>query len=122
MAKKGAKTICFELATPKKGRKSIPTFVHKFGFYDPTENCLADILILKQFISYRANYLETRDRTSAFSHQHFLKHIFLNFMESGIAATEIWLNLWVSASNELGKVWAEVNLSLIVKIIVKGTG
>ena len=40
-------------------------------------------------------------------------------MESGILEIEIWLN-W-PVMNELGKVWQEGNLVLIVKI-VKGTG
>ena len=35
--------------------------------------------------------------------QQFLKKIYLNFMEPGISGIEIWLDLWVSASNELGK-------------------
>ena len=30
-------------------------------------------------------------------------HIYFNFMESAISGIEIWLNLWVSATNELGK-------------------
>ena len=37
------------------------------------------------------------------AYQQFLKHIYWNFMESGISGIGIWLNLWVSASNELGK-------------------
>ena len=41
-------------------------------------------------------------------------------MESVISEIEIGLNLWVSASNELVKVWEEGSLVAIVKI-VKGT-
>ena len=50
----------------------------------------------------------------------FLKHIYWSFMESVISGIEIGLNLWVSASNELVKVWEEGSLVAIVKI-VKGT-
>ena len=50
MAKKGAKTLCFRISykTPLNGRKNNPTFVDKFGFSDPNEICLADVLILGQ--------------------------------------------------------------------------
>ena len=41
------------------------------------------------------------------AYQQFLKHIYWNFMESGISGIGIWLNLRVRASNELGKVWEE---------------
>ena len=41
--------------------------------------------------------------------------IYWNFMESGISEIEIWLNFWVSASNEFGKVWEEGNLVHSVK-------
>ena len=47
--------------------------------------------------------------------------IYQNFMESGISEAEIWFNFWASASNELGKVWEEDNVVLVVKID-KGTG
>ena len=43
------------------------------------------------------------------AHQQFLLRTYQNFMESGISETEIGLNFWVSASNELGKVWEEDN-------------
>ena len=52
--------------------------------------------------------------------QQLLEHIYWKFMESGISEIEIWLNLWVSASNELGRVLEEGSLVAIVKI-VKGT-
>ena len=45
-------------------------------------------------------------------------------MESGISENEMLVNFWVSASDELGKVWEEMeqdNLDPVVKI-VKGTG
>ena len=50
MAKKGAKTLCFKISykTPLNGQKNNPTFVDKFGFSDPNEICLADVLILGQ--------------------------------------------------------------------------
>ena len=44
------------------------------------------------------------------AYQQFLKHIYWNFMESGISGIGIWLNLWVSASNELGKPYFWQNL------------
>ena len=44
------------------------------------------------------------------AYQQFLKHIYWNFMESGISGIGIWLNLWVSASNELGKLYFWQNL------------
>ena len=34
------------------------------------------------------------------AYQQFLKHIYWNFMESCISGIGIWLNFWVSASNE----------------------
>ena len=37
------------------------------------------------------------------AYQQFLKHIYWNFMESGISGIRIWLDLWLSASNELDK-------------------
>ena len=40
----------------------------------------------------------TNGRISAVS-----KHIYWNFMESGISGIGIWLNLSVSTGNELGK-------------------
>ena len=52
----------------------------------------------------------------------FLKHIYWNFMESGISEIEIWLNLWVSASNELGKVLQEGSLVAFVKIVKRMPG
>ena len=36
-------------------------------------------------------------------------------MESGISEIEIWLNLWVSANNELGKVLEQGSTIAIVK-------
>ena len=44
------------------------------------------------------------------AYQQFLKHIYWNFMESGISGIRIWLDLWVSASNALGKPYFWQNL------------
>ena len=52
----------------------------------------------------------------------FQKHIYWNFIESSISKIEIWLNLWVSASNELGKVLEEGSLVAIVKIVKRMPG
>ena len=54
--------------------------------------------------------------------QQFLKQINWNFMESSISEIDIWLNLQVSASNELGKVWEEGSLVAIVKIVKRMPG
>ena len=43
-------------------------------------------------------------------------------MESGSWEIEIWLNLWVSASNELGKVLEEGSLVPVVKIVKRMPG
>ena len=120
-------------------------FLHlsiNLGFLTQNKNCLVDVLILEQtptsvqllyFISNQAIYLETWQSFTCVSfgllawdsnktaHQQFLMRIYQNFMESGISEIEIWLNIWVSASNELGKVWEEDNLVLVAKID-KGTG
>ena len=122
--------------------KLFPDFSIKLGFLTQNKNCLVDVFILEQtptsgqllsFISNRAIYLETWHGftcarsfgllawdSNKIAHQ-FLMRIYQNFMESGISVTEIWLNFWVAASNELGKVWEEDNLVLVVKID-KGTG
>ena len=44
------------------------------------------------------------------AYQQFLKNIYWNFMESGISGIRIWLDLWVSANNELGKPYFWQNL------------
>ena len=44
------------------------------------------------------------------AYQPFLKHIYWNFMESSNSGIRIWLDLWVSASNELGKRYFWQNL------------
>ena len=54
--------------------------------------------------------------------QQLLEHIYWNFMESGISEIEIWLNLWVSASNELDRVLEEGSLVAIVKIVKRMPG
>ena len=51
------------------------------------------------------------------AYQQFLKHIYWNFMESGISGIGIWLNLWVSANNELGKPFFWQNLLEIETVI-----
>ena len=86
------------------------------------ETCLADFLILEQtFTSGRLFYRATvfsskRDTVSPVlsfglvtwdskiaAYQQFLKHIYWNFMDFCISGIGIWLNFWVSASDELGK-------------------
>ena len=54
--------------------------------------------------------------------QQFLKHIYWNFMESGFSEIEICLNLWVSASKELGKVLEEGSPVVIEKIVKRIPG
>ena len=54
--------------------------------------------------------------------QQFLKHIYWNFTESGISEIEMWLNLWVGASNELGKALEEGSLVAFVKIVKRMPG
>ena len=44
------------------------------------------------------------------AYQQFLKHIYWNFIDSSISGIGIWFNLWVSASNELGKPYFWQNL------------
>ena len=44
------------------------------------------------------------------AYQQFLKNFYWNFMESGISGIRIWLDLWVSANNELGKPYFWQNL------------
>ena len=50
------------------------------------------------------------------AYQQFLKHIYWNFMESSISGIGIWLNLWVIASEELGKPYFWQNLFAIDQI------
>ena len=54
--------------------------------------------------------------------QQLLEHIYWNFMESGISEIERWLNLWVSDSNELGRVLEEGSLVVIIKNNQKDAG
>ena len=54
--------------------------------------------------------------------QQLLEHIYWNFVESDVLEIEIWLNLWVSASNELGRVLEEGSLVVIVKIVKRMPG
>ena len=54
--------------------------------------------------------------------QQLLEPIYWNFMESGISEIEIWLNLWVSDSNELGRVLEEGSVVVIVKIVKRMLG
>ena len=54
--------------------------------------------------------------------QQFLKHIYWNFTESGISEIEMWLNLWVGASNGLGNALEEGSLVAFVKIVKRMPG
>ena len=101
------------------------TLLLNLNFLTQNETCLVDILILGQTFTsgqlfYRTIPLETwhsfrlriqlaRDSNMA-AYQQFLKHIYWNFMESGISGIRIWLDLWVSASNALGKPYFWQNL------------
>ena len=136
----------FVLGKATNHRKMVgKLFLHlsiNLGFLTQNKNCLADVCILEQtptsgqllyFISNRAIYLETWHSFTRVSfgllawdsnktaHQQFLMRIYQNFMESDISEIEKWPSFWVSASNELGKVWEKDNLVLVAKVD-KGTG
>ena len=60
------------------------------------------------------------------AYQPFQKHIYWNFMESGISGIGKLLNLWVSVRNESGRPYfhlrkrSEIGYNIMGKIVIEG--
>ena len=83
------------------------------GKLSPPDSCFTELFSTKRDpVSSVLGFglLAWDSNIAAYHGQQFLKHIYWNFMESGIPGIRIWLDLWVSANNELGKPYFWRNL------------
>ena len=77
----------------------------------PLDSCFTELLNSKRdTLSPVLSFGLLAWHSNMAAYQQFLKHIYWNFIESGISEIRKWLNLWVIASDELGKPYLWQNL------------